>query len=112
MIEHGQAWPPVPGHGQVALDAKPVALDPGPFRVPGSMGPRSQGFPDLRYWLRLFYGHRWIAIDMHGLPRKFTDIQTNAWTSMDIHGHPWIAMDIHTTVFSSKKPKTSFVEQS
>ena len=31
-----------PGHGQVALEAKPVALDPG---VPGVPGPHGPGVP-------------------------------------------------------------------
>ena len=41
-----------PGHGQVALEAKPVALDPGVpwgFPVPWALG--SLEFRDLRNWL-------------------------------------------------------------
>ena len=42
-----------PGHGQVALEAKPVALDPGvPLGFPVPMALGSLGFPDLRHWLR------------------------------------------------------------
>ena len=42
-----------PGHGQVALEAKPVALDPGvPLGVPVPMALGSLGFLDLRHWLR------------------------------------------------------------
>ena len=41
-------------HGQVVLEALPVALDPGvPLGLPVPMVLGSRGFPDLRHWLRL-----------------------------------------------------------